>query len=231
MMNGAVRSMSVAVGLGLIVFVLGGCDLGIGGTSSERPGSDVPPAAKVGTPRVVAESRDAFFKETGQILGQPFLAYWEQHGGVAVFGYPISNSLIETAEDNGEEYTVKYFERARFELHRATGDKVILGRLGAVLRRTERPAAPLPGARYFGETGHNLSGPFLKFWNEHGGLEIFGYPITEERTERHPTDGKDYKVQYFERSEFELHPEFTGTSFEVQLGLLGTQLYQQKYGH
>src|SRR6476620_1347972 len=143
-MHRAVKSLCLAVGHGLIVFVLGGCDIGVGGTSGEGPGSDVPPAAKAGAPRVVAESRDAYFKETGQVLGQPFLSYWEEHGGVAVFGYPISDRLLETAEDSGEEYTVKYVERARFELHHATGDKVILGRLGAILRRTERPAAALP---------------------------------------------------------------------------------------
>jgi hypothetical protein len=48
--------------------------------------------------------------------------------------------------------------------------------------------------------------------------------------EKNPIDGKEYKVQYFERNRFELHPEKQGTPYEVQLGLLGTQLYNRKYG-
>jgi hypothetical protein len=39
-----------------------------------------------------------------------------------------------------------------------------------------------------------------------------------------PTDGKEYQVQYFERNRFEYHPEFAGTRFEVQLGLLGANM-------
>jgi hypothetical protein len=37
-------------------------------------------------------------------------------------------------------------------------------------------------------------------------------------------------VQYFERNRFEHHPEFAGTPDEVQLGLLGSRLYSEKYG-
>lgn len=49
------------------------------------------------------------------------------------------------------------------------------------------------GARYFPETGHNLQGAFLNHFQEKGGLEIFGYPVTEEFQE----DG--LLVQYFQR--------------------------------
>ncbi len=33
---------------------------------------------------------------------------------------------------------------------------------------------------YFPETGHTVRGAFLDFFNQHGGLRVFGYPITEE---------------------------------------------------
>jgi hypothetical protein len=59
---------------------------------------------------------------------------------------------------------------------------------------------------------------------------VFGFPITEEIKEINPVDGKEYTVQYFERNRFEYHPEFAGTSDEVQLGLLGSRLYGEKYG-
>ncbi|HYP19736.1 MAG TPA: glycosyl hydrolase family 18 protein [Chloroflexia bacterium] len=76
---------------------------------------------------------------------------------------------------------------------------------------------------YFQPTGHSLRGIFLQYWQKNGGLPIFGYPLTEEFTEVSPTDGKPYKVQYFERNRFEHHPEYAGTPNEVLLGLLGVQ--------
>src|SRR4051812_2229218 len=188
----------------LVLPVLSGCDFSLEGLTADKQTLAAPqPATKPTEMHVVPESKEVVFKETGQALGGPFLTYWQEHGGVAVFGYPISESLAETA-DNGEQYTAKYFERARMELHPPAGSKGGLGRPGSLLNPAQRTAPALPDARYFQETGHNLSSPFLEFWTEHGGLDVFGYPITEVRTER-STGGPDFKVQYFERSKFELH--------------------------
>jgi hypothetical protein len=101
------------------------------------------------------------------------------------------------------------------------------------------PAAPLgltadvdPNKVYFAETGHYISAGFLAYWKSHGGLEVFGYPITEEFTEQNPAapagDGESHTVQYFQRARFEFHPELVGTGQEVQLGLLGAQVYSLK---
>jgi plastocyanin len=46
--------------------------------------------------------------------------------------------------------------------------------------------------------------------------------------ERSDTDGETYKVQYFERAVFELHPELQPPN-NVLLSLLGNVLYLQKY--
>jgi hypothetical protein len=35
--------------------------------------------------------------------------------------------------------------------------------------------------RCFAETGHCISGPIRAYWEQHGGLPVFGYPITEQR--------------------------------------------------
>lgn len=177
-----------------------------------------------------SDANNAYFKETGYFVTQPFLSYWQENGGLGLFGYPISDLVQETDKATGEVYMAQYFERARFEQHPSLGNQVLLGRLGALVQEPEPPAQPTPGAQYFPETGHNVSPTFLKFWNERGGLAVFGYPITEERMEKNPIDGKEYTVQYFERNRFELHPEKAGTPYEVQLGLLGTELYRQKYG-
>jgi hypothetical protein len=224
--------MGMGIGIGLIV--LAGC----GGqqeqpveefrpppTRTRVPPTPLPTVAVLPTP----DCNGAFFPETGHTVCQPFLRFWEANGGLPIFGYPITDLIQERNAETGETYKAQYFERARFELHANTGDTVVLGRLGALVGRSEPPAALLPGAQFFAETGHNLSGPFLRFWNEHGGLPIFGYPITEEIKEKNPSDGKEYTVQYFERARFELHPDQAGTPFEVQLGQLGTQLYNKTY--
>lgn len=50
-----------------------------------------------------------YFDETRHTLGQGFRAHWEQNGGMAAFGFPISEEFKE-----GDKL-VQYFERARFE--------------------------------------------------------------------------------------------------------------------
>jgi hypothetical protein len=127
---------------------------------------------------------------------------------------------------------VQYFERNRFEHHpeyAGTPNEVLLGTLGRAFHAQDPavPAMPAP-ARYFPETGHNLSGVFKTYWETQGGLAVHGYPITEQFEETNPLDGKSYRVQYFERSRFELHPENAGSPYEVLLGQLGTQLSQKR---
>lgn len=84
---------------------------------------------------------------------------------------------------------------------------------------------PLQGAHaqtaltyfYFPQTGHYLGGAFRSFWERNGGVDIFGYPVTEEFVRR--SDGKI--VQYFERARFELRVE--NNQAVVDLGLLGRE--------
>jgi hypothetical protein len=169
-----------------------------------------------------------YFPSTRQTLSQPFLNSWNLYGGVQIFGFPISGVVKVKDPRTGEQYTAQYFERARFELHASTGKRVILGRLGTLVHPPDPPVKRAKDAFFWKQTGHNVSGAFLKFWKEHGGLEIFGYPISEVLTERSRVDGKLYKVQYFERARFELHPERAGTPDEVQLGRLGAEIYQRR---
>lgn len=85
------------------------------------------------------------------------------------------------------------------------------------------PAAPVdPPAetgddlRYFEDTGHTLSAPFLGFWQQNGGEQMLGKPITE------PFEQSGRLVQYFERVRLEHFPEHVGTDEEIQLGRLGS---------
>ena len=167
-----------------------------------------------------------FFAQTGHTLGGTTLRYWNKFGGLAQFGYPLTEEFTEVNEADNKEYTVQYFERARFELHpenAGTDYEVLLGLLGRFYHQLDAPARPLDGQRFFAETGHNLGGSFRAYWEAYGGLFIYGLPLTEEFKERSKTDGKEYTVQYFERARFEYHPENTGKS-QILLGLLGRQL-------
>jgi hypothetical protein len=89
-------------------------------------------------------------------------------------------------------------------------------------------ASAAPDCRTFPETGKMICGPFLDYWNSHGGLAQQGYPISDEVPDRSDTDGKTYRMQYFERAVFEAHPENRAPS-DVLLSLLGAELYNIKY--
>jgi hypothetical protein len=74
--------------------------------------------------------------------------------------------------------------------------------------------------KYFSETGHNVKGDFLKFYNSNSNaLFLYGYPITEEFVTK---DGKT--VQYFQRTRFEYRAELPEGQ-RVQLTQLGRETY------
>ena len=168
-----------------------------------------------------------YFKEVGHSLCGKFLTYWLSHGGLSIFGYPKTEPFVEN------NLTIQYFERQRFELHpenAGTPYEVLLGLVGTNFSARTAPVTTPPpaGGWLLKETGHTLSGAFLSYWQAHGGLPVFGLPLTEPYTEVSPIDGKSYTVQYFERARFEYHPEYKGTEYEVELGLLGTQLLRSR---
>ncbi|HEX9989503.1 MAG TPA: hypothetical protein VGE45_13630 [Chloroflexia bacterium] len=174
-------------------------------------------------PYATAAPDRQYFAATGHFLEGKFLQYWQSHGGLPVFGYPLTPAFFEGG------YLVQYFERSRFELHpehAGSAYEVLLGQLGSErLRREGRtvprqsPADLLEGKQFFPETGYMVGGPFLAYWREHGGLAQFGYPITPEL----PGGTEVQIVQYFERARFELHPELAGTEYVVLLSLLGAE--------
>ena len=59
--------------------------------------------------------------------------------------------------------------------------------------------------RCFAETSYCVSGRIRTFWEQNGGLAVFGLPITPQQQET--IDGKLLQVQWFERNGLELHPE------------------------
>ena len=76
--------------------------------------------------------------------------------------------------------------------------------LGAIAYFNDGDQQDNANVLYFPETGHGIGGGFRYFWENRGGLEIFGFPITDEMEE----DGRT--VQYCERAVLEYHPENIG---------------------
>ena len=176
---------------------------------------------------------ERFFPETGFTVRGRFLTYWETNGALELNGYPLTEERDERLED-GRVRRVQYFERVRMEHHpeNAPPYDVLLGQFGRRLHPLDPPAAPIVGAHYFAETGHNLADVtpdrqlvvnFGRFWDNNGGLRQFGYPISE-LIEEQLEDGRVYTVQYFERARFEYHPEHAGTPYEVLLGQFGRRI-------
>jgi len=90
------------------------------------------------------------------------------------------------------------------------------------------PDPATPGVAYFAPTGHTLRGTFRQYWEQHGGLALYGYPISEETAETSPTDGQVYTVQYFERAVLEHHPE-NRPPYDILLSLLGVFEFDARY--
>ena len=182
-------------------------------------GADLPtlavPASTVGGKQ--------YFAQTGHNVGWPFLQFYRSYGGLDIFGYPRTEAMQQ------DGMTVQYFQRARFEYHPdlPVGQQVQLTLLGDTLTRDEQPFAKVAAFAsnaqhaYFPQTGHSVNFGFLQYFNARGGITVFGYPISEELQIDGPHGPTT--IQYFQRARFEYHPEFAGTLYAVELGLLGDE--------
>ena len=203
-----------------------------------------PPAPQLPAP--LPETSEAggslAFPQTGYSLDGDFRSYWEAHGRLPIFGYPISSAQ----QVDGQ--VVQWLERARFELHpeNRAPYHVLLGRLGVeALQRQGRewqsfPRAAAGAPHYFHETGHAIvNAAFWSYWSRHGlefdgrrgtslaeSLALFGYPISEAQMERNAS-GDVVLTQWFERARFEYHPHNPAAS-RVLLGRLGAEVRSER---
>ncbi|NNJ09532.1 hypothetical protein EKD04_004250 [Chloroflexales bacterium ZM16-3] len=174
------------------------------------------------------------FPATGHSIGGDFRDFWDARGGLARFGYPLTEEIVEPEPGSGRPRVVQYFERARFEhFPELAGTLYItqLTRLGepslqrqgldwrSLPYQTDAP----PECRLFPETGRRLCPPFLAAWEQAGGLDLVGLPLTEAFPATDADSGERYTAQYFERARIEYHPDKAGTPYVIQLGLLGRE--------
>nr|MBC7244888.1 hypothetical protein [Chloroflexota bacterium] len=160
-----------------------------------------------------------YFQATGHNVQGEFLAFFDKYGGETIFGLPRTEEFIQ------DGLKVQYFQRARMEYHpynplpyqvqlTLLGD--LLGYRSPPISSSSIPPANHPQRRYYPQTGHTLSYTFLEYFDRHGGLDVFGYPITELMVEG------GIVVQYFQRGKMEWHPE-NPIPYQVMLGNLGDE--------
>lgn len=185
------------------------------------------------------------FTETGQCINGRLLSFWQENGGLPVFGMPITAARYEINQETGQSYLTQWFERYTLELHpenQAPYD-VLLRRLGTASLIDGAPADALTqeleareGCIWFEETGFNLcdnqGAAFASYWRSHGlsgsgmdayqrSLALFGMPISRQFAVE--GDNPSF-VQFFERARFEWHPN-NPEPYKVLLGLLGNENY------
>jgi hypothetical protein len=144
-----------------------------------------------------------YVSATGHYMRGVFRDFWDKRGGLAIFGYPVTEEYIDARTNR----VYQYFERARFERALPSSTTVELGLLGTQAAgdrvfATANPITNTKDRRYFPETKHIIQYGFKEIWESKGGVSIFGLPLSEEVDEQ-LADGKVHPVQYFERVRFE----------------------------
>jgi hypothetical protein len=191
------------------------------------------------SPRVAAQEGERCFPDAPGIdncVAGRFGEFWAQHGGLDVFGYPLTPAeFVSTAEG---AFLTQYFERARFELHpeNLPPYDVLLGRLGDERYselggnwQDEGGEDPIPACDFWSETLHNVCGPFAETWRGNGlnidddpaistaeSLALWGLPLTDANPIT--TDNGVAIVQWFERARFEQQPDGS-----ITIGRLGAE--------
>jgi hypothetical protein len=131
-----------------------------------------------------------YFPETKHTLSGKFLKFWLKRGGLAIFGFPISEPIDEASPIDGQVRTTQYFERARFEYHPEAlagfyhQEEQALGLLLAGLHEIEladfgRQAAQVKGYNF--TRSSQLAGApdwSPKIWNRHIDVDLSAQQLT-----------------------------------------------------
>ena len=175
----------------------------------------------------LAQSNDyLYFPETDHSIRGEFLEKFNSVlNPVQVFGYPITEAIIAPSTSPFAGKQVQYFQRAIFEYRpaNAPGHRVQLVALGKLVYEKAQftPFQSLPSnqpaCETFPNTGFKVCYSFLNYFNDNGGLAIFGSPISDMVVE------KNRIIQYFEFARFEWRPELA-SGHRVVLTNLG-ELY------
>jgi hypothetical protein len=169
---------------------------------------------------VQAQTSDVeYFQQTGHSIQGEFLRYYQSFPNPTYnFGYPLTEQF--TSKDGK---TVQYFQRARFELATDSTSPVKLTPLGSLMYSPGDRQVPVNNplaCRTFPETGYSVCFAFLEFFEQNGGVERFGPPITPFEFHNNQI------VQYFENARLEWQPGL-GEGQRIGLTDLGKLYFDQ----
>ncbi|NJP06927.1 MAG: cellulase family glycosylhydrolase [Chloroflexaceae bacterium] len=174
-------------------------------------------------------------------IDAPFRTFWEEQGGLPVFGYPLSEAFTQTTDQG--PLTVQLFERAQLEWHPQNSPPydIQLSHLGRMaLGEQESPVTEQAQADclFLPATSLNICPPLLAEWRSHGldlgndgiseaeSLALTGLPLTPALPcttwSLCGPDEPPYLVQWFERARLEDHG-----AQGILRGLLGREQAQQ----
>jgi hypothetical protein len=144
---------------------------------------------------------EQYFASTGHNLGTPFLDTWRNAGGFDVLGAPLSEAryiadVVETHQ-TFETLTLTYDPDLDLDwrIQALPLDQKIVNTISTTESRKKVTSAT-GGGTFYPETGHSLSEPFKTFWEQHGGIKLFGLPLSESFTGK---EGGSAWTQVFER--------------------------------
>jgi hypothetical protein len=149
------------------------------------------------------QTTSLYFPETGHWVKGEFLTFYQSlPDPKAIYGLPLTEAFLDPVQN----IEIQYFQKARLELHEnaPAEERVQLSPLGTLTFQANKIAevdmpTDTPQCRMLGN--YSVCYAFLAFFDAHGGITQFGYPISN-----YAKEGDQY-VQYFEKARFEFHPE------------------------
>lgn len=124
-----------------------------------------------------------FYDETGHAVSGEFLKkYLQAKQPEKIYGLPITEPFYS----DEAQRIVQYFENARFELYPENPPelRVRVTPLAQMMLNQQSATSlnipyPLGRCQHFSETGFSVCHEFLDFFEQNGGVRIFGYPISD----------------------------------------------------
>ncbi len=126
-----------------------------------------------------------YFAETGHNLAEPFRSRWDQAGGEAVLGAPLSEERYASGAGGvlqSFRNMVLLFDPSQpppFDVRGEVLGKSAWAALSPASARQPVAGCATPACQFFPETSHTLQEPFASYWSSTGGAPIFGPPVSE----------------------------------------------------
>lgn len=126
-----------------------------------------------------------YFAETGHNLAEPFRSRWDQAGGEAILGAPLSEERYASGAGGvlqSFRNMVLLFDPSQpppFDVRGEVLGKSAWAALSPASARQPVAGCATPACQFFPETSHTLQEPFASYWSSTGGAPIFGPPVSE----------------------------------------------------